>query len=63
MVPYALRAAQLHEKRSRLKRIFNELGTFFDPAVERGDRRSIIRRRSERIRAFLSSLTHNPAPA
>ena len=30
-VSYALRAAQLHEKRSWLKRIFNDLRTFFDP--------------------------------
>ena len=34
-VPYALRAAQLHEKRIRLKRIFNDLGTFFDPARDK----------------------------
>jgi hypothetical protein len=27
-VSYALQAAQLHEKRSRLKRIFNDLGRF-----------------------------------
>src|SRR5215472_18989525 len=41
-VSYALRAAQLHEKRSRLKRIFNDLRTFFDPARYPGANHCVV---------------------